>query len=79
MYSNYNPETNHQLMQSVVINILEQAKKIDAKSVSIPAISSGIFGFPKEKCSEIMLEYTIAWCKRDNCGSVKDIHLVNFD
>ena len=30
-----------------ILNTLETAKKIKAESVSIPAISSGIFGFPR--------------------------------
>ena len=47
IYRNYNEETNMDLMQSVVINILETAKNWNMESVSIPAISSGIFGFPK--------------------------------
>ena len=50
---------------------IDNYEEIGIESVSIPAISSGIFGFPKEKCAEIMLEYAIAWCKRDDCGSVK--------
>ena len=47
--------------------------------VSIPAISSGIFRFPKDKCAEIMIKYTIAWFKNGDCGSVKTIRFCNFD
>jgi O-acetyl-ADP-ribose deacetylase (regulator of RNase III) len=35
-----------------MINTAEQ----NFSSVSMPAISSGIFGFPKDKCAKILLE-----------------------
>ena len=43
-------------LESCVVNILEMAKIIGAESVSIPAISTGIFSFPKELCAKIMIE-----------------------
>ena len=42
-----------ELLASAVRNVLKEASKLNLKSVSIPAISSGIFGFPKELCAEI--------------------------
>jgi O-acetyl-ADP-ribose deacetylase len=62
-----------------VLNILEAAKKLEISSVSIPAISSGIFGFPKPKCAEIMMLYTMAWFKRGDCGKVTRVRMCNFD
>jgi O-acetyl-ADP-ribose deacetylase (regulator of RNase III) len=38
-------------LESCVVNILEMATIIGAKSVSIPAISTGYFGFPRELCA----------------------------
>ena len=61
------------------MNILEKAKEIDAEVVSIPAISSGLFGFPKDKCVEIMLNYTIAWLVRGICGKINCVRMCNFD
>ena len=51
IYRNYDERANIFLMMSVVINTLETAKNWNMESVSIPAISSGIFGFPKKKCA----------------------------
>ncbi|MCC6729611.1 MAG: macro domain-containing protein [Chthonomonadales bacterium] len=34
---------------------LARAEQLGLASVSLPAISSGIFGFPKERCAEILL------------------------
>ena len=48
-------------MRSTVINILESAKKIGAKSVALPAISAGMQGFPLEESSKIIIEYCIKW------------------
>ena len=43
------------LLSSCVVNTLEMAKLIGVDSVSIPAISSGVLGFPKNECAEIMI------------------------
>lgn len=43
------------LMASCVANTLEMAKQLGIKKVSLPAISSGIYGFPKDLCAKIMI------------------------
>ena len=48
-------------MESTVINILESAKKIGAKSVAMPAISAGMQGFPLERSSNIIIDQCIQW------------------
>jgi putative ATPase len=44
------------LLFSAVLNTLKTANKLECKSVSIPAISSGIFGFPKQLCAKTFFE-----------------------
>lgn len=48
------------------------------QSISIPAISSGIFGFPKDKCAMIMIETVHDFIDK-NEGKMKEIRLTNFD
>ena len=54
IYYHNSKEINENLLAACIINILECAKKLKAKSVSIPAISSGVFGFPISSCARIL-------------------------
>ncbi len=45
------PSKNVALLHSAVLNTLLMANDLKCKSVAIPAISSGIFGFPKPLCA----------------------------
>lgn len=47
------------LLKSCVLESLALANKLGSKSISIPAISSGIFGFPKPFCGYIMLDTVV--------------------
>jgi putative ATPase len=69
----------HVKLYNTVKNVLLKANELREKSISIPAISSGTFGFPKKDCAEIFLraikDYLIS-CK-DN--SLKTIRICNID
>jgi O-acetyl-ADP-ribose deacetylase len=40
---------------------LELAREVDARSLAFPAISTGVYGFPKERAARIALRTTSAW------------------
>ncbi|XP_070551046.1 protein mono-ADP-ribosyltransferase PARP14-like [Ptychodera flava] len=44
------------LLADAVTQSLEEARKWSCKSVAIPAISSGIFGFPVDVCTDVIVE-----------------------
>jgi len=46
-------------LKNATLNALKLADENNLKSISFPAISAGIFGFPIESCAEIMLQTTI--------------------
>ncbi|WP_174755560.1 macro domain-containing protein [Athalassotoga saccharophila] len=37
-------------------NVLKKAEELNLKSLTFPAISSGIYGFPKDRCARIFYE-----------------------
>lgn len=46
-------------LRRATLNSLRVAEENHLKSIAFPAISTGIFGFPLERCAEIMLNTTI--------------------
>jgi O-acetyl-ADP-ribose deacetylase len=46
-------------LSNAINSCLELATQKEFKSISIPAISSGIYGFPKDKCAKILVNETI--------------------
>jgi O-acetyl-ADP-ribose deacetylase (regulator of RNase III) len=50
-------------LKNATLNSLKIADEKTIKSISFPAISTGIFGFPIQRCAEIMLETTIDYLK----------------
>jgi len=48
-------------LKNATLNSLKVADKNNLKSISFPAISTGIFGFPIKRCALIMLQTTIKY------------------
>ncbi|XP_040214277.1 protein mono-ADP-ribosyltransferase PARP9-like [Rana temporaria] len=58
-----------------VLRYVDQHK--DIKSVAIPAVSSGIFGFPVQRCADIIVNMIHSFCFTVKETHVKEIRLVN--
>jgi O-acetyl-ADP-ribose deacetylase len=43
-------------LRDATIAALERAEELGLKSVALPAISSGIYGFPVDRCAAVMLQ-----------------------
>mmetsp|Transcript_144612 Transcript_144612/g.252084 ORF Transcript_144612/g.252084 Transcript_144612/m.252084 type:complete len:442 (-) Transcript_144612:109-1434(-) len=72
--SNQEPE----LLEECIYNCLTAADEKKVDSISIPAVSSGIFGFPKKLCAQIILRtvYDYFWT---NKSGIKKVSLTNTD
>lgn len=72
-------------LHKTVLNALIQANKLGCLSVSIPAISSGIYGFPKYLCALVFFcaikDFAFNQNEYSKNGKVflRTIRLVNFD
>lgn len=60
-------------------NILEEAEKEECRVLAVPAVSSGIFGFPKSECVEILVNTTIKVLMSKKFQNLREIHFINND
>ena len=71
-------------LASAVRNTLKNAENYGCRSVAIPAISSGIFGFPKRLCAKTLFD-TVEKFARDTKAKKEDreylqtVRFTNFD
>jgi O-acetyl-ADP-ribose deacetylase (regulator of RNase III) len=66
-------------LKSAVISSLNLASENGLKSVSMPAISSGIFGFPKDRCARILVREAVNYLSSHSAGSLDLIEFCVFD
>jgi len=60
-------------LKNATLNSLKVADENKLQSIAFPAISTGIFGFPLNRCAEIMLANTISYLKSEKTGLEKVI------
>ncbi len=64
-------------LSNAINSCLELATQKAFKSISIPAISSGVFGFPKDRCAKILVKETMNFLTRRE-GLPSNIKIVEF-
>eukprot|EP01017_Pseudomicrothorax_dubius_P048335 TRINITY_DN8773_c0_g1_i1.p1 TRINITY_DN8773_c0_g1~~TRINITY_DN8773_c0_g1_i1.p1 ORF type:complete len:218 (-),score=44.94 TRINITY_DN8773_c0_g1_i1:24-677(-) len=60
-------------------SILTIADEKGVTSLALPGISSGNFGFPKDKCADILVAKSVEYLSRNQSSKVKQIIFVNID
>jgi len=66
-------------LKSAVLSSLRLASEKGLKSISLPAISSGIFGFPKDRCAKILVSEGARFLKEKRETSLHVIEFCVFD
>lgn len=52
------------LLASAYTNALSVARDASARSIAFPAISTGIYGYPREQAARVATEAVSQWCAR---------------
>lgn len=68
----------HNKLRSAIRNVLTLATSRGFRSIAMPAISAGIFGFPKAECAQIFIEEIASFLK-SSASPLKKIALYLFD
>ncbi len=66
-------------LRAAIKSVLKLAAEKGMKSISIPAISAGIFGFPKNRCAGILVGETGAFLKGNAATSLDLVEFCIFD
>jgi putative ATPase len=68
-----------ELLRLAVWHSLLKAHELELTSISMPAISSGIYGFPKERCAEVLVKTAVDFCARLPDSKLQEVRFTNFD
>ena len=71
-------QDNEVLLGTAVMAALEAAHEIEARSVAIPAISAGIYGYPPDEACQVIVESAADFLSGER-GSLSSCRLVGFD
>jgi O-acetyl-ADP-ribose deacetylase (regulator of RNase III) len=66
-------------LKKAINSVLDLAVEKKLKSISIPAISAGIYGFPKDRCAAILISETVAFLKHGQPNSLELVEFCIFD
>lgn len=68
-----------ELLRLAVWNSLMKAHEMKLSTIALPAISSGIFGFPKDRCATILVKTALDFCEQYTDSPLREIRLTNID
>lgn len=71
-------EKEENKLKSCISKALEKADSLGCSSIAIPAVSTGIFGFPKEKGTKIILNQCLEFLRK-KAVNLMEIRLVDID
>jgi O-acetyl-ADP-ribose deacetylase len=66
-------------LRSAARNSLALAHERGFAGIALPAISSGIFGFPKDRCAEILVQAALDFCAEHPDSPLREIRFTLID
>lgn len=71
-------QNNQRLLRETVTAALDAARDAGARSVALPAISAGVFGYPPPEAGRVIADACASWLGYQP-GSVEEVRLVGLD
>lgn len=78
-YSIETPEVNHRSIEICIVNALQLAMQMNAKTVCIPSISTGGAMFPMDMVATLIIETCANWASLHETGNIALIKVCNYD
>jgi O-acetyl-ADP-ribose deacetylase len=71
-------DDNADRLRAAVVAALEAAHEHDARSVAFPAISAGIYGYPLDEATRVLVDTVATWVG-DHPGVYEQVRFIGFD
>lgn len=71
-------DRNEPLLRAAVRAALDAAQGVDARSLGLPIISAGVYGYPQAEAAAIIADAVVGWL-RAHPGSLDEVRLVGYD
>jgi putative ATPase len=68
-----------EVLEKAISAALLKAEELRIRSLSFPAISAGICGFPRSKCAEIFANIIIRHFEGKRISSLREVRMVSND
>lgn len=68
-----------QKLASAIIGSLKLAEDLNLNSIAFPAISTGIFGFPKDRAARLFFETIAAYFKQHKTTTIQLVRITLYD
>lgn len=69
---------NEGMLRDATVAALEAAAAVNARSLAFPAISAGIFGYPRIEATRVIAVSVVDWLTT-HTGMIDEVRLVGFD
>lgn len=64
-------------LYDAIYNCLEKATENKCTSIALPAVSSGIFGFPLARCCKAITEAIVDYCKPQKSSTLREVCIID--
>jgi putative ATPase len=64
-----------ELLRSTVVNSLTAAERLGLESIAIPAISTGVFGYPKHLAIPVILQSILGYIDEHPDSTLQDVRI----
>lgn len=71
-------QDNEAMLRTTVTAALDAASERSCRSLALPAISAGVYGYPLDQATKVIVSATEAWCKQ-HPDTLDLVLLVGFD
>jgi O-acetyl-ADP-ribose deacetylase (regulator of RNase III) len=78
----YRPDADNEgLLRTAVTAALDAAESVELQSIAMPAISAGVFGYPRDEAARVISEAVADWFtgREQGEGHLREVRLVGFD